>query len=209
MALNLPPFPRNVRLIDPNTGFPTVEFVRFMQARDRATEAHEAYQDSIIDLQAATVAAQDAADTANAAAATATTAASTAQSTADAIAAENNLVNSYVDGTPPILTATDAGASATITIANHTRVYGDSSTLAITGASLTGKSYSTTYFVYYVDATRVDTTPSFLTTTDGTVAAQTGDTHLVGAVTTPAAAAPDTSGDYVAPPGLGSLYDYL
>ena len=76
MALNLPPFPRNVRLIDPNTGYPTVEFVRFMQARDRATEAHEGYQDAIL-------LAQTAADTANAAAAAADAAASAAQTAAD------------------------------------------------------------------------------------------------------------------------------
>lgn len=208
MALNLPSLPRGVKLIEAN-GLPSVQFQRWWQDLTSTLERHEAYQDSIIDLQAATIAAQDAADTANAAAATATTAASTAQSTADAISAESSLVNSYVDGTPPILTATDAGANVTVAVANHTRVYGDATTLAITGASLTALAYSTTYFIYYVDATRADTTPTFLSTTDGTLAAQTGDTHLVGSVTTPAAAGPPVNGDYVAPPGLGNLYDYL
>lgn len=201
MALKLPRLPRGVALVDKN-GAATQAFQVWWQNLAQAVETHEGFQDAIIGLEAATEAAQAAADTANAAA-------ETAQTAADAVTAESSLVNSYVDGTPPILSASDAGTDATITIASHTRVYGDSSTLAITGAALTGLAYSTTYYVYYVDATRADTTPTFLTTTNGTTAAQTGDTHLIGVVTTPAAAAPANTGDYVAPPGLGSLYDYL
>jgi hypothetical protein len=37
-----------------------------------------------------------------------------------------------------ILTASDAGTDATITIASHTRLYGDATSLSVTGGSITG-----------------------------------------------------------------------
>ena len=145
-----------------------------------------------------------AAATAQTAATTANTAATAAQTSADGANSVAALTASGV--TPNPLTATDAGADATITIAAHTRVYGDGDTLAIAGpTNLTGRAYSTLYYVYYDDATRADTTPSYQTTTSVATAAQTGDRHLVGSITTPAAAAPPETGDYVAPPGVGGI----
>lgn len=201
MPLNLPRLPRNVKLTDAN-GQPTQIFQQWWQTAAKAIEA----QFGAVD---AAIAAQAAADAANTAAEAANTAAETAQDAADAVTAESNLVNSYVTGTPPILTATDAGANVTITIAAHSRVYGDGTTVSVTGGNLTGLSYSTTYYIYYDQASRAGGAVTFVSTTTGNTAAQTGDRHLVGSVLTPAAAGAPVDGDYVAPPGIGSLYDYL
>ncbi|MES2904335.1 MAG: hypothetical protein V4696_09145 [Pseudomonadota bacterium] len=150
----------------------------------------EDLETAVIAVEAAVVVAQGAAEDAAASAGGANSVAS--------------LTNSGV--TPNPLSATDAGANATINVAAHTRVYGDGTTLAIAGpTTLTGLAYSTLFYVYYDDATRADTTPTFLTTTSPATAAQSGDRHLVGSVTTPAAAAPPTTGDEVQLPGLSSI----
>lgn len=197
----LPRLPRGVPIVD-SGGLPTKAFQQWWQSVVTKIEAQEAAQD---DLLAAIIAAQDAADTANAAAAAADASAAAAQDAADATTAQTNLVNSYPDPPTGLLTGIDAGADAKITVASHTRVYGDGTTVAITGADITGLAYSTFGYVYYIDATRADTTPTFLFTTDQTIAAQTGDTHLIGSVTTPAVAAPPNDGDYVLPPGVGNI----
>lgn len=209
MALKLPRLPRNVPLIDAN-GAATLQFQRWWQDLAQTIETHEGFQDAIIGLEEATVAAQEAADAANTAATDAATAATDAQTAADgaqaaadATTAQNNLTNSYPSTNP--LSATDAGANATITIAGHNRIYGDGTTVAITGGSLTALAYSTEYFVYYDDPTRAGGAVTFVSTTSATTAAQTGDRHLVGSVTTPAAAAPPTTGEAVQPPGVGDL----
>lgn len=202
MALNLPSLPRGIQLIDAK-GAATLQFQRWWQDLTATLERHEAYQDSIIDLQAATEAAQTAADAATTAAADAQSAADNAQTAADTTTAQTNLVNSYPSTNP--LTASDAGASATITIAGHNRIYGDGTSVAVTGGALTGLAYSTEYFVYYDDPARTGGVVTFVSTTSATTAAQTGDRHLVGSVTTPAAAAPPTTGEAVQPPGVGDL----
>jgi hypothetical protein len=103
-----------------------------------------------------------------------------------------------------VLTASDAGSNATITIAAHTRFYGDETSLAVAGGSLTGLAYSTIYAVYYDDSTRADTTPTYVSTTTINEAQNNyvAGRHLVGTVTTPAAAGPPTSGG-TSPPGSG------
>src|SRR4051812_15238865 len=75
------------------------------------------------DLQSqitAIAAAQAAADAAQITANTAQTAATTAQSTADTVKRDDSISTSWTSpGT--ILSATDAGSNATITVSNHTR----------------------------------------------------------------------------------------
>ena len=138
-------------------------------------------------------------------AATAQGAATAAQTSATGANSVASLTASGVTGTG-ILAATDAGASATITIAAHTRVYGSGATVSLTGpTSLTGRAYSTLFYVYYDDATRTNTLPSYQTTTSEATAAQVGDRHLVGKITTPAAAAPATAGKQVNVPGIGGI----
>ncbi len=103
-----------------------------------------------------------------------------------------------------MLTATDAGASATITIANHRRVYSDGTALDVTGGTITGLAYSTNYAVYYDDDGRSDATPAYVATTDlkegqsNYVAGR----HYAGSVRTPAALGAATTGG-VPPPGTG------
>ena len=167
--------------------------------------------------QAAATAANAAAATANAAAATATasatsanTAATAAQTSATgantaatAVTAQSNIANSYVTGCT--VTATDAGASATITISGHTRAYGDGTSVAVTGGTVTGQAYSTLFYVYYDQASRLGGAVTYLATTSSATAAQLGSRHVVGSVTTPAAAGAPSSGTGVRPPGSGAL----
>lgn len=146
--------------------------------------------------QAAATAAQTSAD---AAAADAATAQADATASADATA----LANSYVDGAT--ITATDAGADVTVTISAHTRYYpqpgGATTSVAVSGGAVTGQPYSTFLYIYYDDPARAGGAVTYLATTNSLTAAQTGDRHLVGSVTTPAALAAPTSGKGVLPRG--------
>lgn len=148
-----------------------------------------AIQDALADLDAATAAAQAAADNANAAATETTNVTS--------------LANSYVSGLT--LTATDAGTDATITISAHSRVYGDGASVSVSGGSLTGLAYDTLYYIYYDQPSRAGGSVTYLSTTDASVAAQTGDRHVVGSTTTPLAAGPPIDGNPVLPPGAGAI----
>lgn len=176
-------------------------------ATETAFNSLEDFVTEIAAAQAAAAAANAAAATANAAAATAQTAATDAQDTADAITSESALSNSYVSGIT--LASNDAGASATITISAHTRHYpqADGSTInvAVNGGSVTGLSYDTIYYVYYDDAARAGGAVTYAATTTEATAAQLGDRHTVGAVRTPVAAAPPTSGATTRPPGTGAV----
>lgn len=116
------------------------------------------------------------------------------------------IAGSYVSGSGGNpLSATDAGSNATITVAAHDRVYADK-TVSVSSGSLTGKAYSTLYFVYYDDAGRAGGSVTYATTTDPAIAYNSStypDRHLVGYVTTPASGGADTGGSGTAPPGWG------
>lgn len=213
MALKLPRLQRTVALVDAK-GYPGLEFHRWFDSYGSNIE--RAFND-LSSAVAAIAAAQAAADAANAAAAaadaaaaaadaaasTAQTSADAAQSTADAVAAVAKLTNSGVTGAT--ITATDAGADVTVTISAHTRVYGDGTSHAVNGGSVTGLAYSTQYFIYYDDATFAAAAVTYLATTSEATAAQTGARHLVGAVTTPAALGAPLNGLYVDIPGIGNI----
>jgi hypothetical protein len=204
----LPRLPRNVALVDVKTGFPTIEFQRWWQSVVSKIEVQETTQDGLLDeiaeilgltsdLEAAIDVVEDLADDAQASA-------DAAQAAADGANSVASLTNSGTTGLT--LDGEDAGADARIVVSAHTRVYGDGSTLAIAGpVNITGLAYSTEYYVYYDDATRADTTPTYQTTTSEATAAQVGDRHLVGRVMTPAALAAPTNGETVRPPGIGNL----
>lgn len=102
------------------------------------------------------------------------------------------------------LTAADAGSDVTITIAAHTRIYPNETMVAISGGSVTGLAFSTTYAVYYDDATLLEGSPTFEATTD----LETGQSnyaegrHYVGTVVTPANGAGNTTGG-APPPSSG------
>lgn len=139
-------------------------------------------------IQAAIEAAQDAADAANAAAADATAAASDSMAATAATEAETSLVNSGITSfAAPLLSADSSG---NITIANHTRAYGNSTLNP--SASVTGATISTTAVsgdivrVYYSDASRAGGSVTYLYTIDPAApVAQKGNNHSVGAVEIP------------------------
>jgi len=198
MAIKLPRMQRLFPIVEQGgTPHPA-----FHQNWDTAMQTIEEALNSVIAAQAAADAANAAAAVADAAAA-ADAAAVAAQGAADDAAANSALANSGVTGAT--ITAADAGADTSITISGHTRVYGDGTSVAVTGATLTGRAYSTFYYVYYDQPSRAGGAVTYQTTTSETTAAQTGDRHLVGSVTTPAAAAPDTDGNYVGAPGVGGI----
>lgn len=198
---------------DPPTLPPTqpswLQFQIWWQGVVDSLKAQEDAQDELIaslsEAVDAITAAQDAADAANAAAAAADASAAAAQSTADSITETNELATSYVSGVT--ITATDVGSDVTIAISAHTRHYpqpdGSTVDVAVSGASLTGKAYSTRYFITYTDPSRAGGAVSYSATT--TEPAQIGDLHVVGSVLTPAAAAGPTGGSGVRPPGSGSI----
>jgi hypothetical protein len=143
------------------------------------------------------------ADAAQSTATTANTNATTAAADALAVKKTDKISASW---TSPgaVLTAADVGTSATITIAAHTRKWGDGTSTAVAGGSITGRSFSTAYYVYYTDTTQSDTTPSYLSTTDPNTAAPNAASGrvYVGKITTPADGGGSTSGGTV-PPGGG------
>lgn len=140
--------------------------------------------------------------TAVAAIVTAQAAANAAQSTANTVKRDDSISTSWTSpGT--ILSAADAGADATITIAGHTRKYSDNTAVAVTGASLTALAYSTKYYIYYDQTSRAGGAVTFHATTDPNVAKANAAAgrHECGNILTPAAAAPPTSGGYTPPGG--------
>ena len=151
----------------------------------------------------AVIDAQNAADAANAAAAAADAAAVAAQTAADDATAATAIANSYVTGVT--ITGTDAGANATISISAHTRYYADGTNVAVNSGSVTGLAYSTLYYIYYDQASRAGGAVTYQATTSEATAAQVGDRHTVGSVTTPAGGGGPVTGDFVYPPGVGNI----
>lgn len=226
MAINVPKLQQNIALVDPETGYPTMAFhiwwdvfAKYLESQftditdvladiqqlqsdmaDRITEITQ-LQSDMLDRITEIEAAQAAADAAQTTADSAATDAATAQSTADTVEKNDKLTASYTDPIY-ILSASDAGTDATISIAAHTRKYGDGTSVSISADTITGKNYSTDYFIYYNDSTYSDTTPNFIATTNSRTAQTNPSTgrHFVGAITTPAAGGGSTSGGSGGPP---------
>ncbi len=134
------------------------------------------------------------------AAGAALTAAGTANAAAESVTVSSALANSTVTGLT--ISAADAGSDVTITISAHTRVYGDGTTAAISGGTITGRPYSTNLWIFY-DAPKGTTgavTYQAATTVQGN-ASGNPNRHFVGAVTTPAALGAPIDGFPVLPPG--------
>lgn len=147
---------------------------------------------ALADLDAATAAAQAAADNANAA--------------ADSVTSDTSLVNSYpANPSPaPLISANNTGS---VTISNHQRVYGDSTlnpTVAVTGGIIgTGQPTGSVIRVYYNDPARAGGAVTYLYTVDPSPPpVQTGNVHSVGAVEIPAAGSVD--GGPVRAPGYAN-----
>lgn len=95
---------------------------------------------------------------------------------------------SHTDPTT-IFSATENGTTATITVLAHTRVYGDGTTLSITGAAVASLMPDTVYAGYYDDETLAVTGPTFIFTTDTALAqaVKAEGRHFIGRIKTPAA----------------------
>lgn len=195
--LKLPRLSTNFRIVD-ERGVATMEFQQFWQ---NAMTQIEASINGVESALAAAGIALDAADAAQAAADAADAAAASAADAATNVTESAALANSYVSGLT--LTATDAGSNVTVTISGHTRVYATSpsTSVSVTGGSVTALAYSTTYYFYYDQASRLGGAVTYVATTNIDDIAQLGNRHSVGSVMTPAAASPPTNGGGTAPPG--------
>lgn len=210
MTLKLDRLQRSVSIVD-GQGLPSVQFQRFWQGTAEALEESNSQILEVLEqiasilgitdqLNAAIASAQSAADSANSAASDAQSAADAASSAADTAATESSLATSGTTGLT--ITATDAGASVTVAISAHNRIYGNGASVAVNAGNIAGLSYSTTYYLFYVDASRAGGSVTFQASTSQGAAAQTGNVHSLGAVATPAAAAPPTDGRPNLPPGV-------
>lgn len=182
-SLRLPRVQQGRAIVD-GSGMPTTDFVTTLNNTFSAIEL--AYNGIASALNAAGIA-QAAADAANIAAAAATAAASsanaaagTAQSTADAAAKNQALVNSYISPSS-VVTAT----LTLVTISAHTRFYADGTSVSVLGgtAATVGGAGAVDY-VSYLDPSRAGGNVGYVISTTAPV--QTGNTHVVGAVTVPA-----------------------
>lgn len=150
--------------------------------------------------------AQSTAATAQTTATTANTAATAAQTTADTVKRDDSISTSWPSpGTA--VSASDAGSDATITIANHTRHYSNTDTASVTGGSITGLAYSTTYYVYYDQTSRAGGAVTYHATTNPNTAlpGAAAGRHYVAVVTTPASGGTATTGTGSSGGGGGSF----
>lgn len=207
VQVSLPP--GNAQWIDPATGRPMPAFFQAMDALFRRTggapvDKVDMAATSGETATAAAASANAAAETAHEAAQTANSAAVTAQSAADTANSAVAVTTAYPAGLT--ITASADGATAKIVISDHQMIYPDK-TVDVTGATLTGLDYDTTYSIYYDDPGRVGGAVTFHATTNGSDA-YPSDTNpnriYVGGTTTPATSAdPDKAGIPRLPPGFG------
>jgi hypothetical protein len=132
------------------------------------------------------------------------TMAAAAQQSVLVVEAKVDLANSYTDPVAGLLTGSSAGV---VTIASHSRVYGDGTTVAVTGGSVSGFTSGQFVRVYYVDAARAGGAVTYLGTTSEVI--QQGDTHVVGGVTIPVMGEADATGAGTVPPGYVPDYGDL
>lgn len=109
--------------------------------------------------------------------------------------AQGSIPNSFIVQTG-IITASDAGTTASIGISSHTRRYPDKD-VTVNAGSVTGLAFSTTYYIYYDDTARLGGSVTYAATTSITTAGFSSTNpgrHFVGSVTTPADGGGSTSG---------------
>ncbi|MES3048084.1 hypothetical protein [Sphingomonas faeni] len=169
---------------------------------------------SFVNDQAATVAmilealrlAGIAVQTANEAKEAALAATAAAADAAAGAAAVGVVVNSYVVETGVLSSAIDPAdpTHATITVANHTRQYGDTTRVAVTGSTIAGLAQSTQYYLSYLDPDHTGGVVAYEVTTNPSEAGQSGDRHLVGGYATPSSSGSGGGGGTTRPPGIPS-----
>jgi len=140
---------------------------------------------------------QEAVDSAQASANSAQASANSAQASVDTQIEETSLVNSYAEGSS-IVSANSAG---NITIATHTRKYGDGSSVSVTGSTISTSAVSGDVVrIFYDDPTRAGGAVTYQFTVDpATAPVQSGNRHVVGAALIPSSGT--NAGKVVGPPG--------
>lgn len=192
----LPRLMPGVGIVD-DSGRPSINLLAYIDQLCRGIEGADA---SILEAFEDLVTLNNLITTANTAITAAQAAATAANAAAAASAAATAIQNSWTSGLT--ITATDAGADVTITISAHTRNYANGTSVAVNGGTLTGRAYSTTYFIYYSQPSRLGGAVTYASTTVESTAAQVGDVHTVGRVLTPAAAGAPVGGIGPKPPGI-------
>lgn len=176
-------------------GRPTAWFVRLINDNNGNLANAVNALAALPEIQAALAAAQQAVLDAQAAADNAQSAADNAQAQADAAKREAALTNSYIDPSS-VLTAD----YTTITIAPHTRFYADGTSALVSGDAVPVTAEGDVDYISYLDPERDGGPVTYIVSTTPPV--QTGDTHVVGAITIPTADQGTVNGgDGPAPPG--------
>lgn len=93
------------------------------------------------------------------------------------------IVNSYIDNLVGSFTGADEGATASITIPDHDRIYpAPFASVAVTGSTIGGLAYATTYYIYYDDPPPLGGAVTYVATTnsaDAYASATNPDRHYV------------------------------
>ena len=186
-------------IVDPTTGAPTADHLRQLNDNLRnirvaidqlATQADD-IEASLLQAGIALTTAQEARDKAN-----------TVEANLDAKKADDALLNSYTSPVN-ILSATDAGdGTATVTVAEHSRIYGDGTSVAVAAGSITGLPLNAFFYVVYSDVERTGGSVAFSALTDPSQAGQSQGQHLCGDIATPAAGGADSGGGGMTPRGV-------
>lgn len=183
-APNLDRLQRFTKYFEPS-GFPTPKMVLDWQNTMDAIEAALAgLTNQVGDIEAILAQIQAANDLALA-----------ANQTANAASNSLTITNSY---TNPVSVLT-ANSDGVITIAAHTRVYGDGKSVPVNGGSISGFGQGQYVSVYYDDAARQGGAVVYHGSTSPV--AQAGSTHSVGQITIPYAGQTPNTGGGVSPPG--------
>ncbi|KQS01499.1 hypothetical protein ASG11_17755 [Sphingomonas sp. Leaf357] len=183
------------KIVDPETGNPTTEFMR--QLNDQFTNIQSAVNS--IKEQA------DDIETSLRQAGIAITTAEEVREIALQQGREASLVASYVDPNGVLSAAVDSAdtTKAIITVMAHTRKYGDGSSVSVAGGTVSGLNLATIYYVYYNDPQQAGGTVTYFATDNPLDAGNGQGRHAVGDVPTPGTStSPPSEGGGSFPPGV-------
>lgn len=192
--LRIPKLIIGTPIVDPESGAPTTSFLRGINDSNGIIETavntiKGTTDDIAFSLQQAGIAITNAAD---------------ARALALKYGNEASLVNSYVSPATVLssrVNATD-NTKADLIIANHTRVYGDGTSVAVIGTTLTGLALASNYYVTYQDNAHTGGTVNYNYSMSYINSGQGNGRHLVGNIDTPSTAtAPPVVGTPTRPPG--------
>jgi len=184
------------RIVDSTTGAPTTAFLRQLNDMvSNITSAVNSLKSTQDDLIATIEAAGIALTTAEA-----------AHDLAIAQGKSASLIASYVDPASVLTSDVDPSDStkARITIADHTRKYGDGTSVSVTGGTITGLLQATDYYITYMDTAFAGGTVTYEAQASYLTAAQDNPTgqHTCGDIMTVAtSSSPPTTGPGTRPPG--------